>query len=137
MATTGDHFKQSSLLVDDEHRPRGIPARFLRARGHVITEAFPAPEARAALLAGSVDVLLLDVNLPDITGWNLPRRLAGSGDAHRQRPHVVMLSALPPASSRITRFHPDTMLIPPIPIDALACLVGSDCRADPHPVRPG
>jgi CheY-like chemotaxis protein len=114
------------LLVDDEERLRGIIARYLRARGHHVIEAATATEALAALDLEHVDVLLLDINLEDQTGWDVlrglnerPARLPND----IERPYVVMLSAVPPSPKRLAQFAPDAVLNKPFPIDALARLV--------------
>lgn len=62
------------LLVDDEARLRRTLARSLSARGHWVDEAGTHQEAVAAVVHGTYDLLLLDVNLPDATGWAEPRR---------------------------------------------------------------
>jgi DNA-binding response OmpR family regulator len=117
------------LLVDDEHRLRDILARYLRARGHTVIEAGSAAEARAALDAAPVDVLLLDVNLPDDTGWDVLRWLRARSSAQPTEPiTVVIISAVPPSAKRIEQFAPDAVLNKPFPIDALARLVESGCR---------
>src|SRR5690606_17574448 len=95
------------LLVEDERRLRGILARYLRAKGHAVTEVDSAGAASAALAGATFDVLLLDVNLPDSTGWDVLRRLGNSDVAARPRPCVVIVSAVPPAPSRLAQFQPD------------------------------
>jgi DNA-binding response OmpR family regulator len=118
------------LLVDDEARLRGILARYLRARGHVVLEASTAAEARAALADGQVEVLLLDVNLPDETGWAVLRwaraRALSAPDDWRQ-PRVVVMSAVPPSATRVEQFGPEAVLNKPFPIEALARLVELNC----------
>jgi DNA-binding response OmpR family regulator len=119
------------LLVDDEARLRGILARYLRARGHDVREAGTAAEARAALTGGAIEVLLLDVNLPDDTGWAVMRWVqarALSADSAWQAPCVVVMSAVPPSAKRVEQFGPDAVLNKPFPIEALARLVELNCQ---------
>jgi DNA-binding response OmpR family regulator len=121
---------QRVLLVDDEARLRGIIARYLRARGHHVIEAATAAEACSALDLERVDVLLLDVNLTEETGWDVLRWLRDSAQQPRAapRPCVVILSAVPPSPKRVEQFAPDAVLNKPFPIDALARLVETSCR---------
>ena len=61
------------LLVYDEARLRQTLARSLRARGYQVVEAATHREAVAAASARTYDLLLLAVNLPDATGWDVLR----------------------------------------------------------------
>ena len=56
------------LLVDDKPRLRQAIARSLSARGYQVQEAATAGEALSLADTRRVDLLLLDVNLPDATG---------------------------------------------------------------------
>lgn len=105
----------SILLVDDETRLRRTLARSLTVRGFRVAEAATHQEAVAAALGSQFDLMLLDVNLPDATGWDVLRDLAAAG---RSLPTVV-LSAVPPSPSRIKEFKPLGVLHKPFPIDAL------------------
>lgn len=109
----------SILLVDDEARLRRTLARSLAARGHRVDEAETCREAVAAARSARYDLLLLDVNLPDATGWDVLRELAAAG---RSLPTVV-LSAVPPSASRVREFEPLGVLHKPFPMDALLRLV--------------
>jgi DNA-binding response OmpR family regulator len=117
------------LLVEDEERLRGVLARFLRARGHTVREARTAAEAEVALDRDAAQVLLLDVNLPDRTGWDVLRWMRGR-DPDWRRPCVVVLSATPPSPKRLAQFTPDAVLNKPFPIDALGRLVETECRPE-------
>jgi DNA-binding response OmpR family regulator len=107
------------LLIEDEEPLRRILARNLARRGHAVTEAANATDAIAALRTGGrFDVLLLDVNLPDQTGWDVLRAMQGAAI-----PPVIVLTALRPAQSRLTAFQPAAVLLKPFPIEALLHLV--------------
>lgn len=120
------------LLVDDETRLRRILARYLRARGHAVTEAGTAADALAALAVQQVDVLLLDINLPDDTGWHVLRRVQARVAPGHRPPCVVVMSAAPPAATRVAQLVPDAVLNKPFPIEALARLVELECRLLPQ-----
>lgn len=110
------------LLVEDEEPLRRILARNLARRGYRVTEAGSAAEAIAVLRAGGpFDALLLDVNLPDQTGWDVLRAL---NDANADVPPVIVMTALRPVRRRLDEFHPAAVLLKPFPVDALVRLVG-------------
>ena len=103
------------LLVDDEPALRLALARSLTARGHMVDLAATHQEAVTAALGTHYDLLLLDINLPDATGWDVLRDLEAAG---RSLPTVVF-SAVPPSAQRVREFRPMGVLTKPFPIDAL------------------
>lgn len=105
----------SLLLVDDEDHLRQTLARSLSARGHRVDQAATRQEAVTAALTGNYDLMFLDVNLPDATGWDVLRDIQASG---RSIPTVVF-SAIPPSTQRVREFGPIGVLTKPFPIDAL------------------
>jgi DNA-binding response OmpR family regulator len=117
------------LLVEDERRLRQTLARSLEGRDFQVVEATTAAEAIAAATTNHFDLVLLDVNLPDATGWDVLRELRSAG---RELP-VVVLSAVPPNPARVREFKPFGILYKPFPIDALLRLIRAAC-ADSEPV---
>ena len=90
----------SILLVENEARLRQALARSLTARGHRVDEMAICHEAVVAATSHSAGLLLLDVNLPDASGWNVRRELRAEG----RRTPTVILSAVPPCSRRVREF---------------------------------
>jgi DNA-binding response OmpR family regulator len=104
------------LLVEDEVALADVIARNLRARGHEVTHELTAEAALLRMAEAWPDALVLDVNLPDHTGWEILRRLS---PADRDRLHTVVISAAPISQKRIDEFKPDRTLQKPFPIEAL------------------
>ena len=107
------------LLVEDEATLRRVIARNLTSRGLVVQEAATAAEAIAAACADAPDLMLLDINLPDQTGWDVLRELQRRG---LDIPTIVV-SAVRVSQRRLDEFHPLAYLPKPFPIDALLRLV--------------
>jgi two-component system copper resistance phosphate regulon response regulator CusR len=61
------------LLVEDDARLREVVARGLREAAHAVDEAASVAQARALQAIESFDVIVLDVNLPDGSGFELTR----------------------------------------------------------------
>jgi DNA-binding response OmpR family regulator len=104
------------LLVEDESALADVLARTVRARGQTVAVCATAEAAILAMTERWPDALVLDVNLPDYTGWEVLRRLT---PADRERLRVVVISAAPISPKRAEQFAPDVCLQKPFPIDAL------------------
>ena len=109
------------LLVEDEAALADVIARNLRARGHEVRMAGTAEAAVLAMAESWPDAMILDINLPDLTGWDVLRRL-GAGD--RERLPTIVISAAPISQKRIDEFRPFRALLKPFPIDALVRALG-------------
>ena len=86
------------LVVDDEETVRGFFRRLLTAEGYAVMEAGDGPSGLAAIAEGKPDVVLLDVQLPGMTGFDVCRRTR-QNVATRLTP-VVMVSAFGARSER-------------------------------------
>jgi class 3 adenylate cyclase len=86
--------QQSSriLVVDDVEANRELLARRLSRDGHVITKADGGRSALEALTSTDFDLVLLDVMMPDMDGFEVLTRLKAD-PAIRHLP-VIMISAL-------------------------------------------
>lgn len=107
------------LLVEDEATFRRVIARNLSGRGLDVREAASAAEALAAVNARKPDLMLLDINLPDHTGWDVLRDLRSRGI---EVPTIVV-SAVRVSQSRLNEFQPLAYLPKPFPIEALLRLI--------------
>jgi DNA-binding response OmpR family regulator len=112
------------LLVEDEATLRGIIARNLAARGHTVTEADSAGEAITRLTEALPDLMLLDISLPDRSGWDVLREMRRRG----WNVPVVIISAVRVSRERLEEFKPIAYLPKPFPLEALLRVV-SDARS--------
>jgi DNA-binding response OmpR family regulator len=126
----------SVLVVEDEAPIAEVVARTLRGHGHTVRRATTGKAALLAIAEELPALLLLDINLPDLTGWEVLRRLSA---VDRARIPVIVFSAAPLAPSRIEEFKPAGVLIKPFPMQALLRLVEElttgALSADPLPVK--
>jgi DNA-binding response OmpR family regulator len=111
----------SMLIVEDETPLRRIIAMNLAHRGYSVAEADTVAAAREALAAWNVDfdVILLDINLPDQTGWDLVRFLTKQG----KRPRIIVITAVRPPQSLCDEFEPEGVLVKPFPLQTLFRLI--------------
>jgi len=63
------------LLVDDDERVRELVRINLEFEGYVVREAADANEGLAAIDEAKPDLVLLDVMMPQVDGWEMLRRM--------------------------------------------------------------
>lgn len=114
------------LIVEDETNLRQALARNLARRGHVVREAGTAEEAICALLEDQPDLLLLDINLPDRSGWDILRQLR----QHGVEVPTIVISAVRVSPGRLAEFRPLAFLPKPFPLEALLRLVRGEPKLE-------
>jgi DNA-binding response OmpR family regulator len=82
----------SILVVDDSETNRDLLARALRRHGHTVALAETGQQALELLNVQPVDLVLLDIMMPGMSGYQLLQRLKGH-PAWREIP-VIVISAL-------------------------------------------
>ena len=84
-------------MVEDERTINDALAQRLRAEGYTVEQAFDGPSAVEAAAAVKPDVVLLDVMLPEQSGFDLLRALR----ARPGTPPVVMVTAKGAEADRV------------------------------------
>jgi DNA-binding response OmpR family regulator len=115
--------EQTIVLVEDDEHLQSILTRNLRKRGHDVQSTGLGAEARRLLARQLPGVLILDINLPDETGWEVLRWLRAQPGEH---PRVIVLTAFRPARAHVADLAPYRLLTKPFPIEALTRLVEGD-----------
>jgi two-component system, sensor histidine kinase and response regulator len=90
----------SVLVVDDEANNRLLLSDPLSALGHTVVEAESGPQALAKIADHPPDVILLDVMMPSMDGFEVCRRL--KGDPKTAHIPVLLVTAL---TERIERLQ--------------------------------
>jgi CheY-like chemotaxis protein len=86
------------LVVDDVEDGREIVAEYLGFRGYRMATAADGHEALARAFELAPDIILMDLSLPGIDGWEVTRRL--KADPRTRRTPVIALTAHALQSSR-------------------------------------
>jgi CheY-like chemotaxis protein len=63
------------LLVEDNEQNRDLLSRLLQQRGYTVVTAVDGKEGIATAQAALPDVILMDLHLPDVDGWEATRGL--------------------------------------------------------------
>jgi putative two-component system response regulator len=87
------------LVVDDDLQNRKVLDSFLRSENYCVTEAENGEQALAALREQEFDLVLLDVMMPGMNGFEVCRRIK-SRDSTRFTP-VILVTALDDSKSKI------------------------------------
>lgn len=66
------------LVVDDNRDSRELVIKILRGKGHQLCEAVDGEDALAKVAAEQPDLILMDISLPKIDGYEVTRRLKSS-----------------------------------------------------------
>jgi signal transduction histidine kinase/CheY-like chemotaxis protein len=81
--------RRAVLIADDDEDHRGLVRDVLAPLGFAVTMAEDGPACLAAAAACEPDLLLLDISMPGMTGWDVARRLRESGN---RRTSIIMIS---------------------------------------------
>lgn len=80
------------LIIDDDYDIARSLEEYLKIKGHSCTTANKGSEGLKAIQAGSFDVILLDLRMPEWNGFDILRMLAYGGILHDKK--VIVISAL-------------------------------------------
>ncbi|MEE8353052.1 MAG: response regulator [Dehalococcoidales bacterium] len=95
----------SVLVVDDDRETSRLLKRTLEDSDTEVIEAASGAECVKALGEGRVDLLLLDIRLPDFSGWGV-LSLVRLTEALHDMP-VIVVSEEPPNAAMMERLKPD------------------------------
>lgn len=112
------HAMSKILIVDDDAHIRELVSVFLRDEGFDVYEASDGVEALKALESVKADLVVLDVMMPNMDGWELCRVLRDSYDMP-----LLMLTAKGETSQKIKGFQlgTDDYLVKPFePLELVA-----------------
>ncbi len=98
---TGDLKGAKILVVEDERDLAGMVAFALRKRGHEVDEAHDGADAWRKIRAGKPDLVVLDLMLPGVDGWEVCRMIRRDETKEIREAAVLMLSARAEAEDRV------------------------------------
>ncbi|MDA8188805.1 MAG: response regulator [Dehalococcoidales bacterium] len=99
------------LAVDDDERMRRLLRVNLETEDIEVKEAGTGEECLRLVRDESADLILLDLNLPDGSGWDVLATIRSASES-RDIP-VIVLSVAPPDASILRRLEPDDFLLKP------------------------
>ncbi len=108
---------QRALIVDDSDVLRRLIEMCLRPAGFEIATASTGEEAVEVASEFQPDIVLLDIGLPDMTGWDVLEKLRSSGPNSDAK--VLILSGYEDVHTEAKRLGADGALIKPFRNDEL------------------
>ena len=134
--------KQLMLVDDDKHSREGYQI-YLSGKGFRVHAFEGGADALAFAASESPDLVVLDLGLPDVDGWEVARRL--KGDAHTRDIPIIAFSGRSLQHEQVSALRAgcDVHLTKPCPPDRLlgaiqkllgldATVASADAAPDPY-----
>jgi CheY-like chemotaxis protein len=113
------------LIVDDDPSIRATISEILRLEGYPVQTAANGVEALEAIVRVHPSLVLLDMRMPRIDGWEFARRLT----EHGARPPIIVMTAARDARRAAADIGADAYLTKPFEIDQLLTQVAQHMEA--------
>ena len=91
------------LIVDDSGMIRALSGDLLRAAGHDVEEAHNGVEALSRVDRGGIDLILLDVNMSVMTGFQTLESLKGRAGQGTSGPKVLVMTDIANSPDDVAR----------------------------------
>lgn len=116
------------LLIDDDQEVAGIIVRFLKSEGYWVQHAGSGRAGLDIIAKEIPDLLLLDVSLPDLDGYEICRRLRG--DVRTEQLNILMLTGRGSVDAKVTGLESgaDDYLIKPFDPQELLARIQAQLR---------
>jgi CheY-like chemotaxis protein len=115
------------LVVDDDPDLRTMVTLVLESGGYAVREAADGVEAIERLQEELPDLILLDMRMPRMDGWELGRRVRAM---YRHEIPIVVMTAAEHAEKRASEIDADDFVSKPFDVDTVLRTVAHHIR--PH-----
>ncbi len=113
------------LYVEDDLANRILVRRIMTAEGHSIIEASNAEEAIEALNNQPPDLILMDINMPEVDGFTLTKRIKSNPDWRHIPVVALTANVMKGDRERVLQAGCDGYIQKPIDVDALPRQIAS------------
>ncbi|WP_345322585.1 response regulator [Candidatus Villigracilis proximus] len=115
-----DERKGTILYVEDNPDNRNLIRRVLNAEGYSVVEAINGKQAIEKLESNSVDLILMDINMPDMDGYTLTAKIKAIQKYSKIPIVAVTANVMRGDREKSLEAGCDGYIQKPIDIDALA-----------------
>lgn len=113
------------LFIEDDAMNRRVVRDMLDVAGAQMAEADRAEAGLARIDAEDFDVILVDLRMPGIDGFETIERIRSRCDAKRELPIIVVTAdTAPDLTERCKRLGADEVLFKPVAMDLLFDAIG-------------
>jgi CheY-like chemotaxis protein len=81
------------LLAEDHEVNQRLARRILEKSGHEVATAVTGSEAIAAWRAGEYDVILMDVQMPEMDGFEATMQIRAEEQSGAEHVHIIAMTA--------------------------------------------
>jgi CheY-like chemotaxis protein len=118
------------LVVDDDDSIRKLIGTTLKRSGYNVCEARNGREALEEMRAGNSDLVVLDLMMPEVSGWDV-LKTRSTDETLRRIPVIVASANRGPEIAEAVKGGICALLPKPFELDSLRALVES-CLAHDH-----
>ena len=111
------------LYIEDNHENRLLVRRILEAEGYSMLEATDGPTGLEVAAQMQPDLILLDINLPEIDGYDLARRFRNTPGLQQVPILAITANVMKGDRERTLNSGCDGYIQKPIDVDRLPQLV--------------
>jgi two-component system cell cycle response regulator DivK len=115
--------RKQILIVDDEHLMSLLARRILEKQGHTIEQVTDGAEAFTRIKNKKYDCVLLDINMPGMSGKELCEKIRNTSSLKSIRVIAFTAHGLPEDIIELKRIGFDTVLTKPITPEELAVAI--------------
>lgn len=118
------------LVIEDDHQIRRVVQGYLEQAGHRVLAVADGETGLALALAEKPALIVLDLMLPGLDGWEITRRLRRSSDSAVANVYILMLTARVEEADRVEGFTvgADDYMVKPFSPRELAARVQAALR---------
>lgn len=129
-AAGGETPSQSILVIDDNRDAADSLALVLKMAGHKTEVAYDGPSAIDAALRIRPDLVVLDIGLPGMSGYEVAERLRSSSETARARLVALTGYGQPEDRERSARAGCEAHLVKPVEVAQLLTVIGEGVRRE-------
>lgn len=121
------------LVADDDSNARRLLEKFLTAKRFIVTTAENGSEACRRFFAEDPDLVLLDVNMPELDGWSVLKEIRSANATP-----IIMLTVLDSANDKVKGLieGADDYVTKPFDLKELDARIRAVLRRTAPPERP-
>jgi len=123
-----DRLSALILVVDDDIDVRKLTASVLTCNGYGVIEACHGREGIARLVQDTPDLVMLDLNMPVMDGWQFRAEQQQLPDGRSASIPVVLVTAVDGAGAEMARLKAVGLVEKPFDSDGLLCVIKTALR---------